>query len=244
MSNNEQEGPNQWETPLLAANKKSNQVRKCGYCNQFGHNRRTCPSLINNGEFFVKKLAMTSLNDQSSKTATAQPYFFCLDTINNNTTTPNQSLESVGRNIFNNNIASNVSPINGTEARVSGTQPDENLHPSSDDDSSVQPDRAYLLTTLYVVFDIETTGLSKIRNDIIEIAAQMLDPIGDKLGESFSSLVNPFRRLPPFITTLTGITDGDLYGKPTFSIIGFDLFQYINTSIRQYEQDNNTENLV
>lgn len=60
------------------------------------------------------------------------------------------------------------------------------------------------MPTTYVAIDIETTGLDAGRDSIIEIAAITFRD-ADILDE-FSSLVNPQRDVPPFITQLTGIT--------------------------------------
>ena len=57
----------------------------------------------------------------------------------------------------------------------------------------------------YVVLDIETTGLSRYRHKITEIAAVKFRK-GKKI-EEFQSLVNPEMHIPSFITRLTGIDD-------------------------------------
>jgi DNA polymerase-3 subunit alpha (Gram-positive type) len=57
----------------------------------------------------------------------------------------------------------------------------------------------------YVVLDIETTGLSRSRHNITEIAAIKFRN-GQFVGE-FQTLVNPREHIPSFITQLTGIDD-------------------------------------
>lgn len=57
----------------------------------------------------------------------------------------------------------------------------------------------------YTVIDIETTGLSAIKNDIIEISALKIR--NDEITEKFSSLINPQIHINSFISQLTGITD-------------------------------------
>lgn len=64
----------------------------------------------------------------------------------------------------------------------------------------------------YVAVDLETTGLDPNRDAIIEIGALRFDE--DRALERFSTFVNPGRRIPPFITDLTGITDEDVAGAP------------------------------
>ncbi|MGC9346946.1 MAG: helicase C-terminal domain-containing protein [Anaerolineae bacterium] len=57
----------------------------------------------------------------------------------------------------------------------------------------------------YVSLDLETTGLDPSRDAIIEIGAVRFDR--DQVVERFSTFVNPGRKIPLFITELTGITD-------------------------------------
>lgn len=64
----------------------------------------------------------------------------------------------------------------------------------------------------YVVFDLETTGLSPQQNEIIEIGAwRVVDGIA---VDKRSQLVQPLRPLPYKITQLTGITQDMLAGQP------------------------------
>ena len=65
----------------------------------------------------------------------------------------------------------------------------------------------------YVVFDIETTGLSSTRDKIIEISAVKLQNM--QVVDQFSTFVNPGQKLSFFTTSLTSITDQDLVGAPT-----------------------------
>lgn len=55
----------------------------------------------------------------------------------------------------------------------------------------------------YVALDIETTGLSPRRDQILEIGAVKV--AGGRLQERYASFVNPGIPIPPFITQLTGI---------------------------------------
>lgn len=60
------------------------------------------------------------------------------------------------------------------------------------------------MSTTYVAVDVETTGLDPEKDVLLEVAAVTFRD--GKIVESWSSLVNPFRQVPPFITQLTGIT--------------------------------------
>ncbi len=65
----------------------------------------------------------------------------------------------------------------------------------------------------YVVFDVETTGSSAGRGGITEVGALKL--VGGQVVERFSTLVNPGRRIEPFVVRLTGITDRMVAQAPT-----------------------------
>ncbi|HSJ14049.1 MAG TPA: exonuclease domain-containing protein [Longimicrobiales bacterium] len=68
----------------------------------------------------------------------------------------------------------------------------------------------------YVVVDLETTGGSAYRGHrITEFAAVRMRGNGEVIDE-FSTLVNPLRRIPPFITALTRITSEMVAGAPLF----------------------------
>ena len=69
----------------------------------------------------------------------------------------------------------------------------------------------------YVVFDIETTGLNKDKDLIIEIGA--LKYKNNILVEQFNYLINPQIKLPEIITKITGIKDDDLIDKDTIDIV-------------------------
>jgi DNA polymerase III subunit epsilon len=63
-----------------------------------------------------------------------------------------------------------------------------------------------------VVLDFETTGLTPAYDRTIEVAATLL--VSHRPVETFHQLMHPGMRLPPFITSLTGITDAMLRGQP------------------------------
>lgn len=64
------------------------------------------------------------------------------------------------------------------------------------------------------VIDIETTGGSAKRERIIEIAILIFD--GNQVIDSFETLINPERSIPPFITKMTGIADANVIDAPKF----------------------------
>lgn len=68
----------------------------------------------------------------------------------------------------------------------------------------------------YVVFDLETTGLSAWGGDeMIEIGAMKI--YGDEIDEKnvFHTLVNPKRLIPPDASRINGITNEMVQGMPT-----------------------------
>ena len=60
----------------------------------------------------------------------------------------------------------------------------------------------------FVAFDLETTGLDRTTDEIIEIGAVRVE--NGEIKDVFSTLVKPTRPIPTFITTLTGITNEDV----------------------------------
>ncbi|MCD8091258.1 MAG: PHP domain-containing protein, partial [Clostridiales bacterium] len=64
----------------------------------------------------------------------------------------------------------------------------------------------------FVVFDLETTGLKKETDKIIEIGAVKVK--NGEVTDKFSAFINPGRKLSDKIVKLTGITDDMLEGKP------------------------------
>lgn len=71
--------------------------------------------------------------------------------------------------------------------------------------------------TKYAIIDVETTGSVSQAGKIIEIAIIITD--GKAIFSEFSSLVNPERSIPYFITQLTGITYEMVRNAPKFSEI-------------------------
>ena len=61
-----------------------------------------------------------------------------------------------------------------------------------------------------VVFDTETTGIEFTTDEIIELGAVSLEAGEERESMDLLVRLSPGRTLPPFITDLTGITDGQL----------------------------------
>lgn len=82
---------------------------------------------------------------------------------------------------------------------------------------------------LYSIIDIETTGGHASGNRIIEIAIYNFD--GENIVDSYHTLINPERRIPPFITSLTGISDEMLVDAPVFRDVAKEILSFTQDSI-------------
>ncbi len=78
---------------------------------------------------------------------------------------------------------------------------------------------------IYVVLDIEATGMDPERDEIIEVAA--LKFRDEEVLERFETLVQPRRPLPLAVSSLTGLTMRDLRRAPSFGQIAPRLRQFV-----------------
>ena len=70
----------------------------------------------------------------------------------------------------------------------------------------------------YILIDLETTGFSHLKDDIIEVAfIKMHD--GKEIAR-LQTLTQPTYHIKPLITNITGITNDMLMTAPKFSKIG------------------------
>ncbi|GAB4298260.1 MAG: exonuclease domain-containing protein [Marinilabiliales bacterium] len=82
---------------------------------------------------------------------------------------------------------------------------------------------------MYAIVDIETTGGNPNRDKITEIAIYIHD--GNKITDEFTSLVNPEREIPYYITKLTGITNEMVADAPKFYEIAHDIVKLTENKI-------------
>lgn len=68
-----------------------------------------------------------------------------------------------------------------------------------------------------VIFDLETTGLDIVKDRIIQISYIKVFPDGRE--ERGNYLVNPEKTIPDVVVQLTGISNEDVQGQPTFKEI-------------------------
>lgn len=81
----------------------------------------------------------------------------------------------------------------------------------------------------YVVFDLETTGISSAKDEVIEISALKVRN-GVVVGE-FSTLVNPGRSIPFQASQVNGITDAMVKDAPTFEVALKDFLEFIGDDV-------------
>jgi DNA polymerase III epsilon subunit family exonuclease len=81
----------------------------------------------------------------------------------------------------------------------------------------------------FVVFDLETTGLSPSRDAVVEIAAVRVDTNGKE--KRFSSLVNPERKIPARASQVHGIYYTDVINAPTFETAGRNFLDFAEGAI-------------
>ncbi|MCS7053644.1 MAG: exonuclease domain-containing protein [Ignavibacterium sp.] len=86
-----------------------------------------------------------------------------------------------------------------------------------------------ITNTSFTVVDVETTGLSAKSERIIEIALVKVENL--KIVEKFSSLINPQKSIPFFITSLTGISDEDVEDAPVFYQVRDKIIEFLEDSI-------------
>ncbi|TES91707.1 MAG: DEAD/DEAH box helicase [Anaerolineales bacterium] len=76
-----------------------------------------------------------------------------------------------------------------------------------------------------VALDIETTGLDAKSDSIIEIGAIRFNK--RRIEDEFSTLINPGRTIPSFITKLTGITNAMVRSSPTIDDVLQELEDFV-----------------
>ena len=92
--------------------------------------------------------------------------------------------------------------------------------------TNYQDDKEY---NTYVVFDIETTGLSPINDRITEIGAVKIRE--GVVVDEFNQLINPGIPIPEKIVELTGITDDMVSNKPNIEEVLPDFEYFIQDSV-------------
>ena len=81
----------------------------------------------------------------------------------------------------------------------------------------------------YVLFDLETTGLSPQNDAIIEISA--LKVSDGEVVDEYSTLVNPCRHIPYSASSVNGIMDDMVEDAPTIDVALKDFISFIGDNI-------------
>ena len=92
--------------------------------------------------------------------------------------------------------------------------------------ATTNPKELKLKDATYVVFDVETTGLSAERDRLIEIAAVKVKN-GAEI-DSFESYINPQRPISELITRLTSITNDDVKDAPLEKEVMTNFYNWID----------------
>src|SRR5262245_33211159 len=79
------------------------------------------------------------------------------------------------------------------------------------------------------IVDIETTGARYMGHRVIEIGALKIQ--NGQCVDTFHTLINPGRPIPPMITQITGITDQDVVDAPYFEDIHNDFWEFTKDHI-------------
>jgi len=83
----------------------------------------------------------------------------------------------------------------------------------------------------FVVFDLETTGLSSNFHEIIQIAATRMRNGVRVEADTFFSYVRPNSPIPPFITSYTGISNRDVSRAPSICEVLTAFSAYVGNAI-------------
>ena len=81
------------------------------------------------------------------------------------------------------------------------------------------------LPSIYVSLDLETTGLDSDQDSIIEIGAVKFQR--GRVLETYQTLVNPYRQIPPFVQRLTGIPQSSVDRAVPFAAVAVELQEFI-----------------
>jgi ATP-dependent DNA helicase DinG len=80
---------------------------------------------------------------------------------------------------------------------------------------------------MIICFDLETTGLDRRNDKIIEVALIKFDEKNFKIIDTFTSLVNPLIPIPEVITGITNIKNEDVFWAPIFEEIKQEISDFI-----------------
>lgn len=82
---------------------------------------------------------------------------------------------------------------------------------------------------MYAIVDIETTGGHAAAHAITEIAIHVHD--GTRVTKHFKTLINPGKKIPLYITALTGITNEMVATAPAFDEVADEIYELLHDNI-------------
>ena len=82
---------------------------------------------------------------------------------------------------------------------------------------------------MYSIVDIETTGGFASGHGITEIAIYLHD--GNRVIDSFRTLINPQQKIPLYITALTGISNAMVASAPSFDEVADKIYELLCNNI-------------
>ncbi len=80
---------------------------------------------------------------------------------------------------------------------------------------------------MLICFDLETTGLDKKYDQIIEVAMVKFDEKTFEILDTYSTFVNPWVPIPELISNITNIFDSDVENAPKFSKLKSEITEFI-----------------
>ena len=80
----------------------------------------------------------------------------------------------------------------------------------------------------FTVFDLETTGMSPVRDRIVQIGAVRIDR--DGFISRYQSLINPGKKIPPGVICIHHITDEMVADAPVFARAGREFLEFAGNS--------------
>lgn len=81
----------------------------------------------------------------------------------------------------------------------------------------------------YVIFDLETTGVSVTNDEVIEISAVKV--ANGIVVDEFTSLVNPGMPIPFYASEVNGITDDMVNDYPSFDVVLKSFLDFVGDNV-------------
>ncbi len=79
----------------------------------------------------------------------------------------------------------------------------------------------FIMKQIYIALDLETTGFDPVTDQVLEIAAVKFQ--GNKILETFETLINPGTEIPAMVSHITGISSETVKDAPSFEQVSRNL---------------------